>query len=158
MNVSLQELGERSKHIDRLNSNITAKDSEISDLQQQVGPLAAHYNRPRPASRAAVASHAQGVVRNVRAQRGVERGVSGPRMSCASRSRLNPPRYDKLFAMFTSSQGGGAAAASSARRPKSAGGSGGEAKLSSEQVKLLVDTNEHHVGFYRSRLQVMWCA
>jgi hypothetical protein len=155
VNVSLQELVERSKHIDRLNANITAKDSEISDLQQQV---AVHSYLPRPVSRAAVASHAQGVVRNVHAQRGVERGVSGPRMSCTSRSRLNPTRYDKLFSMFTSSQGGGAAAASSARRPKSAGGSGGEAKLSSEQVKLLVDTNEHHVGFYRSRLQVTCCA
>ncbi len=59
VNVPLQELGERSKHIDRLNSNITAKDSEISDLQQQV---AAPRDLPHPISRAAVARHAQGVV------------------------------------------------------------------------------------------------
>jgi hypothetical protein len=59
-------------------------------------------------------------------------------------------RYDKLFEIFKSSQGGSATAASS-KRPKSAGG---EKKISAEQAKILVDTNEHYVGFYRSRLQV----
>jgi hypothetical protein len=63
-------------------------------------------------------------------------------------------RYDKLFAIFTSSQGG-AAAGGGGSRPKSAGGSRVEKKISAEEVKELVDTNEHYVGFYRSRLQVM---
>lgn len=61
--------------------------------------------------------------------------------------------YDKLFEIFKTSQGGGSAAAASGKRPKSAGGSSGEIKISAEQAKILVDTNEHYVGFYRSRLQ-----
>ena len=40
------------------------------------------------------------------------------------------------------------------KRPKSAVGSGGDKKISQEEVQALVDTNEHYVGFYRSRLQV----
>ncbi len=41
-------------------------------------------------------------------------------------------------------------------RPKSAGaGGGGGVKVSAEEMKVLVDTNEHYVGFYRSKLQVL---
>ena len=71
-----------------------------------------------------------------------------------------------MFEIFKSSQSG-AAVATSAQRPKSAVGG---RKISAEQTKILVDTNEHYVGFYRSRLQVwrvtcgvsrvachMWC-
>ncbi len=66
-----------------------------------------------------------------------------------------PYRYDKLFGIFTAGQGGGeAAAAASGKRPKSAGGGGGGVTVSAEEMKVLVDTNEHYVGFYRSRLQV----
>jgi uncharacterized spore protein YtfJ len=63
-------------------------------------------------------------------------------------------RYDKLFSNFTTGTGQGeAAAAASGKRPKSAGGGGGGVKVSAEEIKVLVDTNEHYVGFYRSRLQ-----
>jgi hypothetical protein len=61
--------------------------------------------------------------------------------------RANAPFYNRTSVQCSRTLG-------TTKRPKSAVGSGGDKKISQEEVQALVDTNEHYVGFYRSRLQV----